>query len=245
MEIEDVAKVFNFLPIHYKRLSDKEYIDFLWCSFVSNYEGKQYQFSFIAFHMIYMSFIYFVIWRIREFKGNDFEKIVIGMSVNRRYENDLGQITSPFTFADIGESDIFKFFKLFDCQHEKILDWHKSVTLRNSTTHSNGTIRIGEDNFEKEINHILKCVSEIQTYSQKLLLETFENFLLGSFYEEDLPFGSYEDEIRENFVSKYDLSIADIRFLRKKFNVYKLKENENFPEIKLLFEKFKAQTFTL
>jgi hypothetical protein len=114
------------------------------------------------------------------------------------------------------------------------------LSLRNDVAHSSGTIRIRDDNFENEIRKIFDRIKEIQTYSQKLLLETFEYFLLNSYDEDTLSYDSFENEIRENFISKYSLSIVDIRFLRRKFDVYQFKDNENFPKIKVLFGKFKA-----
>jgi hypothetical protein len=128
MEIEELGKIFNYFPLYHKHESESDYLTFLWDSFQSNYEKEKYQFSFIAFHMIYMSFIYFVVWRIKEIKSSDFDKAIIGF--NDKYQKTFKGMTSPFTFSEIGESDIFKIFKLLDCQKEKIDDWHKSVILK-------------------------------------------------------------------------------------------------------------------
>ncbi len=107
MEIEDLAKVFNYFPIYHKHESESDYLTFLWDSFESNYEKEKYQFSFIAFHMIYMSFIYFVVWRIKEIKSSDFDKAIIGF--NDRYQQIFKNITSPFTFSEIGEVKFLRF----------------------------------------------------------------------------------------------------------------------------------------
>ena len=48
-----------------KTRSEQEYIEFLWDAFESNYTHGKYQFAFLAYHMLTMSFVYFNIWQIR------------------------------------------------------------------------------------------------------------------------------------------------------------------------------------
>ena len=39
---------------------------FLWDAFETNYTHGKYQFAFLAYHMLTMSFVYFNLWQIRE-----------------------------------------------------------------------------------------------------------------------------------------------------------------------------------
>ena len=57
--MEEAYEILNLLPIRFKQRNEQEYITFLWDSFQSNYENGKYQFSFIAYHMLFMSFVYF------------------------------------------------------------------------------------------------------------------------------------------------------------------------------------------
>ena len=48
---------------------EQEYIAFLWDAFETNYTHGKYQFAFLAYHMLTMSFVYFNIWQIKQTRG--------------------------------------------------------------------------------------------------------------------------------------------------------------------------------
>ena len=56
--MEEAAELANYLPLSFKTPKEQEYIAFLWDAFHSNYENKKYQFAFLAYHMLTMSFVY-------------------------------------------------------------------------------------------------------------------------------------------------------------------------------------------
>ena len=64
--MEEAYDLGSYLPISFKTPSEQEYISFLWNTFENNYTNGIYQFAFLAYHMLVMSFIYFNIWRIRK-----------------------------------------------------------------------------------------------------------------------------------------------------------------------------------
>lgn len=72
--IEDAQEIFEYLPISFRNTAEQEYIDFLWDAFKTNFSEKpstsdgesaaeykipKYHFSFLAYHMLFMSFVYF------------------------------------------------------------------------------------------------------------------------------------------------------------------------------------------
>src|ERR1035437_401173 len=63
-------------PFFQRKRGEKkeEYIRFLWDAFKSNCEKEKYQFAFLAYHMLTMSFVYFNIWQIRQAREEDFKK---------------------------------------------------------------------------------------------------------------------------------------------------------------------------
>ncbi len=67
--MKEAFEIQNYLPINFKQVSEQEYIQFLWDSFQSNYENEKYQFSSMAYHMLFMSFVYFNIWQIKAFRA--------------------------------------------------------------------------------------------------------------------------------------------------------------------------------
>jgi hypothetical protein len=77
--MEEATQLGNCLPNSFKTRSEQEYIAFLWDAFEINYIHGKYQFAFLAYHMLTMSFVYFNIWQIRQTHLEDFEKGLIGV----------------------------------------------------------------------------------------------------------------------------------------------------------------------
>jgi hypothetical protein len=63
--MEESLELNNYLPLSFKTRSEQDYMQFLWEAFESNYENGKYQFAFLAYHMLTMSFVYFNIWQIK------------------------------------------------------------------------------------------------------------------------------------------------------------------------------------
>lgn len=78
--MEEAAELGNYLPLSFKSPKEEEYIAFLWDAFETNYTHGKYQFAFLAYHMLTMSFVYFNIWQIKQTRPNDFEKGLIGFA---------------------------------------------------------------------------------------------------------------------------------------------------------------------
>ncbi|HLE63497.1 MAG TPA: hypothetical protein VI750_10165, partial [Pyrinomonadaceae bacterium] len=136
--MEDAAELGNYLPLSFKTPKEQEYIEFLWDAFESNYMHGKYQFAFLAYHMLTMSFVYFNIWQIKQTKPNDFEMAMVGF--NKDLEKELLAATSPFTFWRVNESSVLRFLKLIGCDNEKVGSYAALVKERNDTAHSNGNI---------------------------------------------------------------------------------------------------------
>ena len=64
--MEEAAELANYLPLSFKTPKEQEYVEFLWDAFETNYTHGKYQFAFLAYHMLTMSFVYFNIWQIKQ-----------------------------------------------------------------------------------------------------------------------------------------------------------------------------------
>lgn len=76
--MEEAVELGNYLPLSFKTPKEQEYIEFLWDAFETNYTHGKYQFAFLAYHMLMMSFVYFHIWQIKQTDPGEFEKALIG-----------------------------------------------------------------------------------------------------------------------------------------------------------------------
>ena len=136
--MEEAAELGNYLPLSFKSPKEQEYIEFLWDAFETNYTHGKYQFAFLAYHMLTMSFVYFNIWQIKQTEPKDFAMGLIGFG--KDIEKSLLEATSPFVFSTVNERSILRFLKLIACDNGEIGTYAKLVDDRNQSTHPNGNI---------------------------------------------------------------------------------------------------------
>jgi hypothetical protein len=233
----EAAELANYLPISFKTAKEQEYIEFLWDAFDSNYEHQKYQFAFLAYHMLTMSFVYFNIWQIRQARPDDFDKGLIGFG--REFEKNLLEATSPFVFSTVSERTILRMFKLIACDNSKIGTYAKLVDDRNDTAHPNGNIFFSTQvAFETKVAEILRVVDEIQTHSKPVIEHCYRDFLLQSHDREEREYPDEDDQIRELLIHKNYFSQKDIEICLA-CDLGPLTKDVNFPAIDSLHRGFR------
>jgi hypothetical protein len=207
--MDEARELADYMPLSFKTRSEQEYIAFLWDAFETNYTHGKYQFAFLAYHMLTMSFVYFIIWQIRNNAPEDFEKGTIGFG--KDVEKSLINATSPFAFSTVNERSILRFLKLIQCDNSKIGAYAKLVDDRNETAHPNGNIFYStQASLDQKITEIMRVVDEIQTHSTSVIQRCYENFLASSYDDEEREYPDATDQIREVLVHGHYLSQKDI-----------------------------------
>lgn len=210
--MEEAAELGNYLPLSFKSPKEQEYIEFLWDAFQTNYTHGKYQFAFLAYHMLTMSFVYFNIWQIKQTEPKDFAMGLIGFG--KDIEKSLLEATSPFVFSTVNERSIVRFLKLIACDNRKIGTDAKLVDDRNDTAHPNGNIFYStEAAFDAKITEILRVVDEIQTHSKPVIEHCYREFLIESPDPDERAYPDPADQIRgvlihENYLSQQDIEIC-------------------------------------
>src|SRR3989304_2793284 len=175
--MEEAAERGSSLPLSFKTRSEQEYIAFLWDAFEINYTYGKYQFAFLAYYMLTMSFVYFNIWQIGRTRLDDFKMAMVGF--NKDLEKELLEATSPFTFWQVNESSVLRFLKLIGCDNAKVGSYAALVKERNDTAHSNGNIFFStQAALDAKITEILRVVDEIQNHSRPIIEHCYREFLL-------------------------------------------------------------------
>jgi hypothetical protein len=210
--MEEPAELTNYLPLSFKTPKEEEYIDFLWDAFDTNYRHGKYQFAFLAYHMLTMSFVYFNIWQIRQTEPKDFSMGLIGFG--KDIEKSLLEANSPFVFSMVNERSILRFLKLIACDNSKIGTYAKLVDDRNETAHPNGNIFYSTaPALDVKITEILRVVEEIQNHSKPVIEHCYREFLLQNSDSEEREYPDPEDQIREvlihgNYLSQRDIDVC-------------------------------------
>ena len=208
--MEEAIELFNYLPLSFKTPKEQEYIEFMWDAFEMNYTTGKYQFAFLAYHMLTMSFVYFNIWQIKRTEPGDFEKGLIGFG---RDEKALIEATSPFVFSIVPERTMLRFLKLIACDNGKIGTYVKLVDDRNDSAHPNGNIYFStQAALDIKITEILRIADEIQGHSRPVIERCYREFLLKSHDPEEREYSEAHDQIREALIHANYMSQKDIDF---------------------------------
>lgn len=237
--MEEAIVLGNYLPLSFRTPSEQDYIAFLWDAFETNYTHGKYQFAFLAYHMLTMSFVYFNIWQIRQTRLNDFEKGLIGFG--KDIEKNLLDATSPFVFSTVNERSILRLLKLIACDNVKIGTYAKLVDDRNETAHPNGNIFFStQAALDVKINEILRVVDEIQTHSKPVIAHCYRDFLLQNYDPEERGYPDASDQIREVLIHGNYLSQKDIAICLD-FDVTEIIDHPEFDSIRALHEAMTSE----
>ena len=210
--MEQAAELANYLPLSFKTPKEQEYIEFLWDAFETNYTHGKYQFAFLAYHMLTMSFVYFNIWQIKQTQPKDFAMGLIGFG--KDIEKVMLEATSPFALSTVNERSILRFLKLIGCDNGKIGTYAKLVDDRNESAHSNGNIFFStQAALDIKITEILRVVDEIQRHSKPVIEQCYREFLLQNHDPDEREYSDAADQIQEvlihgNYLSQKDIEIC-------------------------------------
>ena len=237
--MEEAIELSNYLPLSFKTRSEQDYIAFLWDAFETNYTHSKYQFAFLAYHMLTMSFVYFIIWQIRQALPADFSKGLIGFG--KVIEKNLLEATSPFVFSTVNERSILRFLKLIACDNSKIGTYARLVDDRNESAHPNGNIFYStEAALGTKITEILRVVAEIQTHSKPVIEHCYREFLLENHDPDESEYSQDSDQIREVLIHKNYLSQKDIEICLG-FNLASIADRPEIDNIRTLHETLKSE----
>ncbi len=237
--MEEAQRIFDYLPVSYKNPTEKEYVEFLWDAFVTNYQAEKYPFAFLAYHMLFMCFVYFEIWQIRENCSDDFQKAMVGF--NKDTEKDLLDAQTPFALWQVNESSVFRFLKLIGLDNSDIGCFTKIVRERNNTAHSNGNIFYKhQESLDAQIDEMLLCVETIQKKSAPIIEKAYRDFLLSNHDPDNREFVDDESQIREVFVHGNYLSLEDVR-IAQKWDISLLSGEPGYANMKTLAETIKRE----
>ena len=210
--MDDALDLAEYLPVSFKAPSEQEYIAFLWATFEENYNNAQYQFAFLAYHMLMMSFVYFRVWQVRQTLPDDFEKGLIGFA--RDDERKWLRDASPFTFSKVNERAVLRLFGLIGCDDSQIGNYRKLVDDRNDAAHANGNIYFRTQSaMDAKTRQVLQAVEEIQSHSQPMISRCYQEFVLQSHNPDEREYPDTEDQIREvlihgNYMSHKDIELC-------------------------------------
>ena len=226
---EYIYQIRKYLPIEFAEQETNEFVDYLFSAYLENIRTEKYQFSFTAFHMLYMSYIYKVKWLLKE-QGNQ----QINGSLTEYINQNRGAVFNTlFDLSQIQEkTTLDKLLKALSF-HANDVDLCKNlVEVRNKCSHASGKIYFKrptqvENYISEEMDNITAVQSKIKP-QLKIILEKFIN----DFWEENWIDGCVKEWIISNYLSKQDV----VELLKLKMSFFtQLSDNREVILKKLLY----------
>lgn len=236
--MEEAKAIIDYLPLSYRNKDEEQYVGFLWDSFAVNYESEKFEFANLAFHLLYMSYICFAVWRIRSARPADFEKAMVGFQ--SEVENKLFKADSPFQFYEhLKESTVFRFIKLIGCGNDQVGEFAKFVKYRNRIAHPSGTTLFNDQQaLDDHVAQVLTEVGNVQSHMTPVLHDLLREFLCSDSNDPDKREApDAQTELETNLLHRHYLSQKDIKACLG-FDINSLAGHESFPAIKVLFDSF-------
>jgi len=213
----------SYLPAEYEERETTEFIDYLVAAYIENLPTEKFQFSFTAFHMLYMSYIYKIKWFLKQ-RGNvniedslqEFIRQNRGASFNTLF--DLSQMSEKSSLEKLLRSLNF---------HANDVDLCKNlVEVRNKCSHASGKIYFKRS--QQVENYILEGLDNVNSIQRKikpLLINIFEEFINEN-WDKNWIESDIKDWIIKNYISQKD--IEEILLFKAPFLKLNSDTKENF-----------------
>jgi len=139
-------------------------------------ENNLYSSAYPHLHIIYMSFVYIQLLRIYREKEKEFKLCWAGMPDQ---ENKfMKKPDSPFSFSEIKEKSIFRFFRIIGFDDSTISNFSSVVNGRNDVLHANGIIGCSsESEFSIELSKYLRLMKSLKTMQLPFIQSTYERLV--------------------------------------------------------------------
>lgn len=227
---EYVCKLRFYLPIDFGNFENNEYIDYLQHACCENYKNGKYQFSLIAYHMLFMSILYKEFWELKYFSN----EVVNALCSNN---NDFANIENVFDASVISEKDfINNFLGVFSWHKNKKSTYKEFVDKRDKCAHSSGFIQYDKDDVNNYFSSVLKNTEKISEAYKNYLVKIYKNALNGY-----LNSSSFENTTMVDYISH---ELADKKYsYRDVAELLNVKYPKNINQLKHILAINIANTF--
>jgi hypothetical protein len=206
---EYIKKLNMYLPIDFGDRENNEYRKYLVDTFLENCKNEKYQFALMAYHMMFMSFLYKEFWELKNFSYSKVERLCLA---NGKFKD----INTIFDASVIAEQTVID-------QYLSIFSWHINkknkvkgfVETRDACAHASGFIQYQKDGAERYFKDVLEYVEKISAANKLNIIEIFFE-RLKAYFTNDIFNATLTGEYISNEIlyTKYSVkNIADILVL--------------------------------
>ena len=178
-----------------------------------NYKYEQYQFAYFGLHLLYMTYIYFTMWKISKIHTERYNDAVCFARTysGRNNEIDFENIGSIFEYSLVPEKELPKIFKIIDLNEGQIGIVAGLVDTRNDMAHASGKFELlTEISFDTNANSVHSSIRNIHSCMDEPLRKWYERFLLQLCAGEFADYRDYNDLIFEKMIQGFNLSVHEL-----------------------------------
>lgn len=213
-EIPYIQEILNFLPINPEDEEDViNYIQNITNLIAVNYKYGQYQFAYFGVHLLYMTYVYCVAWKIGQIEPDRYKDAIIFARPYNGRERDfkIEDADSIFSYSLMPEKEIAKLFRIIGLDKSQISVVSNLVEMRNEMAHASGKFEIlTEDIFDAKVSNVITSMKNIHRCMDTLIRKWYEQVLIsfckGEYEEYDNP----KDIIAEQMIQSFKLSTNEL-----------------------------------
>lgn len=223
-DAESLLNLTSFLPLGDKSIS--EYAQKIQKIIDVNLKGEQYQFAYLATHLLFMTYMYSVVWRTSRLYNSRYIDTLTFLKGYGEEGISFRNVNSIFDYHKIHEGDTFEFLKIIDVDKGYIINLKNLIKTRNGMAHANGGFEITtKEQYDNANNNILGIVEEINRKFESHIKEWYQNKLLTYMKANEEKI----DEFIDNLINTENLSIKELEMCTK-YGLAKIKNRRHYPD---------------
>ena len=220
---DELYKMLEFLPEEFTDETEEKYIDALMLAAQTSYENGLYQFTYLQYHMLFMTAVYYAILKITVLHEEELKKALYYL-LKDRYSDFWKETNTKNgklyfgSFAIINESDVFMLLRVVGLDNNLLGELKKLVEERNRYAHANGQLQLTSDElFMEALNSYNAKIQKVVELLKSDLIEFYKKTITDSdFYDPDIrAYLDPDEQIVQEFIKEYSLSRAELNWLRK------------------------------
>lgn len=213
-EVPYLQEILNYLPIDPADEEDViNYIQNITNLIAVNYKYGQYQFAYFGLHLLYMTYVYCVAWKIGQIEPNRYKDAIVFARPYNGRESDFNieENESIFAYSLMPEKEIAKLFRIIGLDKSQISIVSNLVEMRNELAHASGKFEIlTEEIFDAKTSNIITSMRNIHRCMDKFIRKWYEQVLLSFCKGEYEGYEDPKDVIVEQMIQSFKLSTNEL-----------------------------------
>jgi hypothetical protein len=209
--VPHLKEILDYLPIS---AVDKEdvslYVQNITNLISVNYRYEQYQFAYFGLHLLYMTYIYFAVWKISKVIPDRYKDATV---FARTYHSELDflNVGSIFDYSHVPEKELPKIFRLIDLDDGQLGIIPGLVNIRNDIAHASGKFEIPNDTeFASKANSICTSIRNIHRCMTNQIKSWYQDILLKYCSGKFEAYIDDNDFIFEQMIQNFNLSVNEL-----------------------------------